>query len=121
MERSMMQVYVNGAAEAIEMYKEAFDAEVLWVVPAPNGGIYHSEISVYGQVVSIADAADKRITGNTMQFCLDFGEGHEDEVKKAYAVLSQNAEILCPLDKCDYSPLMADLIDRFGVRWCLFV
>lgn len=56
-----------------------------------------------------------------MQFCLHFGEGEENIVKKAFEVLKDDAEILFPLGPCDYSPYMTDLIDKFGVRWCLFV
>ena len=61
------------------------------------------------------------MTGNTMQFCLQFGEGEEALVRKAYDILKEGAEIRHPLGACDFSPLMADLIDQFGVRWCLFV
>lgn len=25
------------------------------------------------------------------------------------------------LGPCDFSPLFADFIDKYGVRWCLFV
>ena len=55
-----------------------------------------------------------------MQFCLHFGEGEEEALKKAYEVLKNNAEILFPLGPCEFSPCMADLIDKFGVWWCLF-
>lgn len=42
-------------------------------------------------------------------------------VKQAYEMLKEDSEILFPLGPCDFSPLMADFIDKFGVRWCLFV
>lgn len=59
--------------------------------------------------------------GNTMQFCLHFGEGGEAHVERAYAVLREGAAIHVPLGPCDYSPCMFSLTDRFGVCWCLFV
>lgn len=37
-------------------------------------------------------------------------------VKQAYEMLKEDSEILFPLGPCDFSPLMADFIDKFGVR-----
>lgn len=64
---------------------------------------------------------EKTITGNVMQFCLHYGEGNEDMVSKAYEILKTDAKILMPLAPCKFSTLMADLIDKYGIRWCLFV
>ena len=56
-----------------------------------------------------------------MQFCLHYGEGNEDKVKQAFETLKEGSEIIVPLGPCEFSPLMTDFIDRFGVRWCIFV
>jgi len=123
MHRSMMQVYVKNSNEALEFYKKAFDAEVLGVYPNSDGTLAHSELDVYGQVLAVTELDnDSTVTGNTMQFCLHFGEGKEDVVKKIYDVLKEEAQKFdCPLGPCEWSPLMASLIDKFGVRWCIFV
>ena len=68
-----------------------------------------------------ASAMDDRITGNTMQFCLHYGKGNEDMVQQAYEILKEGSKILFPLGSCEFSPLCADFIDKFGIRWCLFV
>ena len=126
MERTLMQIYTKGSAEAVETYKKAFDAVLGYNVKNEDGTFYHSELNVYGQIISVAerDAKDgEGITGNTMQFCLQFSKGEENLVKKAYDVLTDNADakVLFPLGPCDYTTYMADLIDCFGVRWCLFI
>ena len=41
-------------------------------------------------------------------------------VEKAYEALKEGARILFPLGPCDFSSCLVDLIDRFGVRWCIF-
>jgi PhnB protein len=56
-----------------------------------------------------------------MQFCLHYGEGNEEKVRKAYEVLKLDAEILLPLAPCGFSSLITGLVDKFGIRWCLFV
>ena len=124
MKRSMMQAYVKGSEEAVELYLKAFNATLGFNVKNADNTFYHSELDICGHTLSVAEANDgmnERITGNIMQFCLHYGEGNEDMVKQAYEILKEGSEILVPLGPCDYSPLCADLIDKFGVRWCLFV
>lgn len=120
--RSMMQIYVKQSDKAVECYKQAFDAELVSSYPNEDGTFYHAELDVYGQILAVSEAnTEHSNTGNVMQFCLHFGEGKESFVTKAYDVLKDGAEILYPLGSCEYSPLMVDLIDKFGVRWCIFV
>lgn len=123
MYRSMMQVYVKESDKALKLYQKAFDAELTASYPNDDGTYMHAELDVYGQTLAISEARrdEERITGTTMQFCLHFGEGKEELVKKAYEVLEDSAKILYPLGSCSFSTLMVDLIDRYGVRWCLFV
>jgi uncharacterized glyoxalase superfamily protein PhnB len=62
----------------------------------------------------------ERNPGNTMQFCLHFGEGNSDKVRQGYEMLKEGSLILYPLGPVNFSPLMVDFVDPFGVRWCLF-
>ncbi len=123
MQRSMMQIYVNESDKAVKLYQKAFDAELVASYINSDGTYMHAELNVYGQILAISEAIkeEERITGTTMQFCLQFGDGKEEMVQKAYNVLKDNAKIIYPLSSCTYSVLMADLIDKYGIRWCLFV
>ncbi len=118
----MMQVYVRGSDGAAKLYQQAFGAEMTASYPHPDGTFMHAELNVYGQVLALSEALkdEERVTGTTMQFCLHFGQGKEALVHRAYDALKEGAQILCPLGPCPYSGLMVDLIDRYGVRWCLF-
>lgn len=119
--RSLMQVYVKGSIEAVNLYQKAFNAEILCLYPDDKGGYMHSELNVHGQVLAVSEITEKPIEGNNMQFCFHFGEGGEIHVKKAYEVLKDEAIIHVPIGPCDYSPCMFSLVDKFGVYWCLFV
>lgn len=121
MKRSMMQMYVKGSAEAVELYQRAFDAEILGLYPDENGGYMHSELNAYGQILAVSELKSGLSAGNTMQFCFHFGEGGEEHVRHAYEVLKECACIDHPLGPCEYSPCMFSLTDKFGVCWCLFV
>ena len=119
--RSMMQVFVHGSEDALQMYQKAFDAEVLCAYPNETGGYMHAELNAYGQVLAVSEADEEVCEGGTMMFCFHFGEGGEEKVYKAYEVLKENARSAAPPAPCEYSPCQCVVMDCFGVYWCLFV
>ncbi len=122
MKRSMMQIYTKGSVEAVEQYMQAFDAKLGYHIKSADNTFYHAELDICGHTLAVAEANDDTmITGNTMQFCLHYGEGNESKVRKAYEVLKEGSEILFPLGPCEFSPLMTDMVDKYGIRWCLFI
>jgi PhnB protein len=117
----MMEAIVKNSIEAVAFYQRAFNAKLTADYKNEDGSYAHAELDVYGQTLAIMELTDDAIIGNTMMFCLHFGEGKEDLVKKAYDVLTEGAKIISALEPCEYSPLQTDIIDKFGVRWCIFV
>ncbi len=125
--RTLLQIYVKGSNEAFEFYKRAFDAQIGYQGFDENGVVIHRELNVCGQAIAVGEANDttsaggeKRVTGNTMQFCIQFGEGQEDKVRKAYEILLEGSEIITPFGKLSFCPCGVELIDKYGVWWCLF-
>ena len=118
-----MQVYVKDSINAVEFYRKAFDAPLMADHKNEDGTYYeHAELDVYGQTLALMESSEEnKITGNIMQFFLHFGEGKEAVVNKIYNVLKEEAEIHYPLSPCDWSPLMTDLVDKFGVHWLIAV
>ncbi len=127
MTRSMMQAYVTRSDEAVALYQKAFDATLISSYLNNDGTYFHSELDIQGEILAVAERNSEfaiiaeTTTGNVMQFCLHYGEGNEDKVRKAYELLKTDAKILIPLAPCEFSPLMADFIDKYGIRWCLFI
>lgn len=126
--RSILQIYVKGSDEAFELYKKAFDAKVGFQDVDENGIVIHRELDVCGQAIAVGEAHDttraggeRRVTGNTMQFCIQFGEGQQEKVSKAYETLLEGSEIITPFGEFFFSPCGVELIDKYGVWWCLFV
>jgi len=116
-----MEAIVKNSAEAVTFYQKAFDAKLVADHRNEDGSCAHVELDIYGQILALMELQEDVAIGNTMMFGLHFGEGKEDVVKKIYDVLKDGAEIIHELGPCIYSPLEADLIDKFGVRWCIFV
>ena len=123
-----MQVYVQGSAQAVAFYEKAFTATLICSYPNADGTLIHAELDIQGQILALSERnsenaiqSEETITGNTMQFCLQYGAGNEDLVRNVYEVLKIGAQIIAPLAPCAYSPLMTALIDKYGISWCLFV
>ncbi len=126
--RSILQIYVKGSDEAFEFYKKAFEAKIGFQDIDEKGTVIHRELDVCGQAIAVGEAHDitraggnKRFTGNTMQFCIQFGEGQENKVHRAYETLLEGSEIITPFGELFFSPCGVELIDKYGVWWCLFV
>ena len=126
--RSILQIYVKGSDEAFEFYKKAFNARIGFQDVDENGTVIHRELDVCGQAIAVGEAnnitqsgGNRRITGNTMQFCIQFGKGQEHKVRKAYETLLDDSKIITPFGELFFSPCGVELIDKYGVWWCLFV
>ncbi len=121
MKRSMMHAYVKNSAQAVPFYLNALGAKLICCHYNADGTIAHAELELYGQIFSFSESGEKEpITGNTMQFCLHFGEGNEELVQKIINNLSEGGKNDFS-GSADWSPLVADLTDKFGVRWGIFV
>ena len=120
MKRMFYQVYVRDAEAAVDLYRRAFSAELLNRIAGADGAILHAEMDVFGQILALSESAEAGgggDSGNTMQFCIQFDPDEAAIVKTAYQALEEGATIYHPLGRCFYSEYMADLTDRFGVRW----
>ena len=121
MKRAFMQVYVKDSCSAAKLYTKAFGANIISETKSAGGGYIHAELEIRDYIIALSEAGDeKTITGNTMQLCFQFGENGKAAIDNAVEVLRDGAKILYPAGPCAYSSYMTDLIDKFGVRWCLF-
>jgi len=118
--RITLQAYLKETHEAIAHYQKAFDATLGYHEFNPDNTYMHAEINLNDQhVISISESSDSLLLGNNMQFCVNFGDEQEDKLKKAYNVLTEGGQILYPIGPCAWNRCMADVIDKFGVRWYL--
>ena len=120
MKRSMMQVYIKNSDQAVEFYQNVFGTEVLIYGKHENGTIFHAEQNIFGQIFAFCETLETEIIeGNTMQFCLAFGTGEEKLVREIIEKLGDGGKLT--YHDVDWSSIMADITDKFGVRWCIFV
>jgi PhnB protein len=111
---------VKGAAQAIEFYKQAFDAIELMRVPGPGGKVGHAEIQIGDSRIMLADEhpevkalAPQSPGSSGVGICL-YVENVDEMVPRAIAA---GAKVQRPLRDQFYGDRSATLEDPFGHVW----
>lgn len=116
-------LYVKNSIEAVAFYAEAFGLTLGDHVRYPDGTFLHAEMHRDGrEVFAVSESSDEAIAQAmlaahlpTMSYGLDLPT--REEVERAYSVLAEGGHVLRPLGPLPWSPLSADLVDKFGVYW----
>ena len=117
--------------EAIDLYTEAFNTEIIEIMK-------FSDIPQDNNLMKIPESEKDWILQGTLKFGDNFirvsdttGELNDreserlaiaiecsvDEVKKGFDVLSKEGKIDFPLEKTFFSPCHGVVYDKFGVKW----
>ena len=109
---------LEGAAKAIEFYKQAFDAKELMRMPAPEDKIAHAEIKIGDSPVMLADASDEfkgpRAFGGTPVSLMIYVEDVDRIFGQAIAAGAVQSR---PLADQFYGDRTGTLADPFGHVW----
>ncbi|MBI5550348.1 MAG: VOC family protein [Desulfobacterales bacterium] len=111
-----------GAAEAIEFYKKAFNAEEVMRVPGPAGKLVHAQIRIGDSTVMLVDEfaewesfGPKTLKGSPVTIHL-----YVEEVDKFFArAVEAGAKIIMPLENTFWGDRYGVLLDPFGHHWSL--
>ena len=136
MKTPLLQPYLTlggRAEEAIEFYKNVFDAEIEMVMyfdqspdPLPEGmlpegfekKVMHASFLIGDQRVMLSDGSEERAVnheGCSLSLTLD----SEDDIRRIYSALAEGGKKKMPLDKTFWSPLFGMVQDKFGIHWML--
>ncbi|MBA4384611.1 MAG: VOC family protein [Anaerolinea sp.] len=119
-------VYFNGnCQEVIELYKKAFGAEVLTIIPNQTSGkeneVIHSEIKIHDQTLMMNDFGDNEGITKSSGFQLVVQFQSIEQLEESFSILSENGIIIFPKQPTDYSECVVRFIDKFGVTWGMTV
>ena len=122
--------YVDGIGEAIAFYQKVFNAKI------NEEGTWKNDDGTYeicsfeldgGTSFSLAERKGESAiegevnTGNIMQLCMLYKKEDLAKLEKAYELLKDGADIRWPLQSKEWTSHTCDLIDKYGLRWCLMV
>ena len=127
--KNYTQVYVKNSIEAVEMYCNAFGAEITFDIKNETNDAYaHCELSVKGEpFLAASEAANPcdisiihKEKWQTMTFNV-CGMGREEAVQKAFNILSDGGVVIEPIKEVPWSKCCATVIDKYGVCWWISI
>jgi PhnB protein len=111
---------VDGAAKALDFYKQVFGATERMRMPGPGGKVGHAEIDIGDSVIMLADehpemgARGPRAFGGAAVSLHLYVPDVDATVKKAVAA---GAKLLRPVEDKFYGDRMGTIEDPFGHHW----
>ncbi|HYG86364.1 MAG TPA: VOC family protein [Azospirillum sp.] len=113
---------VDGAAKAIDFYKEAFGAEEMIRLPGKDGKLLHAAVSINGAVVMLVDEmhdcgmlGPKSLKGTPVTLTLDV-EDVDHFVERA---VKAGATLTMPVADMFWGDRYGVIEDPFGHRWAI--
>jgi len=113
-------LFVKGAADAIEFYKNIFGAKVVVQMPGPNGRIMHAELKIGDSLIMLSDENPQMGThgpeslGGTATSLHVYVENVDHVAQKA---VEAGAKLVRPVKDQFYGDRTGTLIDPFGHMW----
>jgi len=132
--RSYM-TFTGQCNEAIELYKRAFNTETQEILlfgqmpPDPNftfpdeykDKILQATLTIGDDFIRMSDCGPGHPLNDaeTEKLSIAIEAASIDEIKHAFAVLSEEGRVGMPLMETFYSPCFGVVFDKFGVMWNL--
>lgn len=113
---------VDGAAEALAFYKQAFGAKEIFRMASPDGKVGHADLEINGARLMLADehpemgALGPRSVGGTPVSLLLYVDKVDEVFQRAVAA---GGKELRPVTDQFYGDRMGYLEDPFGHKWSI--
>jgi uncharacterized glyoxalase superfamily protein PhnB len=120
-------LYVKNSVEAVEFYMEAFGMTLGYNAKNSDGSFLHAELLKGGEsIFAVSENNDEEIVRSmltSMRPTMSYGINldNDDELNHAYKILTAGGHILRELGSLPWSPCSADIVDKYGVCWYLYV
>lgn len=120
-------LYVRDSGSAADFYRDAFGMEIGYHARSDDGTYIHAELEKDGRsVFAVSESRDEA----TRKFLLTAGQPVTSlginlesaaELQHAYETLAREGHVLRPIGSLPWSPSSADVVDKYGVCWYLYV
>lgn len=120
-------LYLRNSCEAVNFYITAFKMSLGYNVKNPDGSYLHAELLRDGNsIFAVSESPDEGFLNlmlnaqcPTMSYGINFD--NDEELKFAYSMLCNGGHVLKPLGPLPWTPAAADVVDKFGVYWYIYV
>jgi PhnB protein len=118
--------FQGNCRQAIEFYKTALDAEVLFTQtvgesPMPDmgaaGNIMHCTMKVGDSTIMMCDdpRSDSGAAGGNISLAI--GMNDAERARRIFGELARNGSVIMPLEKTYWAEAFGMVTDQFGVKW----
>lgn len=120
-------LYITNSVEAVAFYCDAFGMKIGYNAKYDNGTYLHAELEKDGNsIFAVSESNDDVIrkvmlTTNKPTISLGVNLNNNEELNHAFSTLSNGGHVLRPLGELPWSPYSADLVDKYGVCWYIYV
>lgn len=120
-------LYVKNSVEAVEFYREAFGMTLGYNAKNGDGSFLHAELLKGGEsIFAVSENNDEEIVRSmlaSMRPTMSYGINldNDADLNHAYKILVEGGHILRELGSLPWSPCSADIVDKYGVCWYLYV
>jgi predicted 3-demethylubiquinone-9 3-methyltransferase (glyoxalase superfamily) len=119
-------MFTGQAEEAMKLYTSLFKrSEILNITryganeASAEGSVQHATFTLNGQEFMCIDSSAVHAFTFTPSISLYVRCETEEEIDRVFATLSQDGQVLMPLERYPFSEKFGWLSDRFGVSWQL--
>ena len=118
--------FKGNCRQAIEFYKSALGAEVLFTQtvgesPMTNMGpaenIMHCTIKVGDSTIMLCDDPNPEAAAGVGNISLAIGLNDPERAKQLFGNLAKDGTVIMPLDKTYWAEAFGMVTDKFGVKW----
>ena len=126
-----MTLYIQNTIEAVEFYKNAFGLSLGYNEKFPDGTYMHAELQKDGKTIfAVSESSNNKLVAAMHEFArkemspttsCGISFDTEDEIKKAYDMLTREGVVRRPLGALPWSVCSADVLDKYGVYWYIYM
>ncbi|MBG0786690.1 MAG: VOC family protein [Anaerolineaceae bacterium] len=115
------------AQDVINTYQSIFGAEVLLQYnfeedmtdnPVLVGKVFHAELKIGDLNLYLADTGEEP-DFSAIKFVIETSD--EDQAHQIFNALAAEGQILSDFEKMSFGPTIADVQDKFGIKWNIVI
>jgi uncharacterized glyoxalase superfamily protein PhnB len=120
-------LYVKNSVEVLDFYLNAFGMQLGYNAKNDDGTFLHAELEKGGKSIFAVSESDQpdivKAMLATERPTMSYGISLEsnEELEHAYKKLSEGGHVLRELGSLPWSPASADVVDKYGVYWYIYV
>jgi len=124
-------LYIKNTLEEVEFYKRAFGMSLGYNEKFPDGTYVHAELQKDGKTVfAVSESQNNELVSVMKEMAngqifpttsCGISFNTEAEIKQAYEVLREDGIIRRPLGALPWSACSADVLDKYGVYWYIYL